>query len=58
MAISLTIIFLLFVCLSIVLIESAPTPKPSPAFPFTAVPPKGKGHRVNTGKKGRINKLI
>lgn len=38
--------FAILVCfISIEFIIGAPTPAPEPQFPFTVLPPPGKGHR-------------
>lgn len=40
-------LFLFFIVIASVLhkIGSAPVPTPDPCFPYTILPPKGKGHR-------------
>lgn len=42
-------ILLSSVCLGVYCMP-APSPSPSPQFPFTVLPPPGKGHRKNAAR--------
>ena len=50
-----TTLILLMVLLCVLIVNSTPVPDPSPApvpeFPFTVLPPPGKGHRRTAKKK-------
>lgn len=50
------VVFVCFVVIHCDLTNGAPTPAPEPQFPFTVLPPKGKGHRKGQLDDGQYNR--